>query len=84
MSGLDGTEDQTQSFFQIAPGVMSSHYRVIAKIGAGGMGGVDLATGIQPVRHEMPRNGSLESGFESTISCPHWETLQRTPPGFVV
>jgi serine/threonine protein kinase len=39
----DDNDDQTRSFTALAPGTVVSHYTIVSKIGAGGMGEVYLA-----------------------------------------
>jgi serine/threonine protein kinase len=40
MADDDRNGDQTQSHLFLSQGIMASHYRIIEKIGAGGMGEV--------------------------------------------
>jgi serine/threonine protein kinase/tetratricopeptide (TPR) repeat protein len=47
MAASEFDDDQTRSFTNLAAGTIVSHYRIISKIGAGGMGEVYLAEDIQ-------------------------------------
>jgi len=46
-------DDKTQAFVPLVNGTMVSHYRIIEKIGAGGMGEVYMAKETGPYRKDQ-------------------------------
>lgn len=69
MAADESHDDRTRSSVVLTAGTRISHYKIINKIGAGGMGEVYLAEDAQLDRHVVPRNESLEPGSESNTSC---------------